>query len=61
MNVFADDYVSIPQMMNKTQAIENTLKSFERFRKPRKNFQTFWIDLRQAFFWKESRSIKATI
>ncbi len=30
MNIYADDFVSIPQMTNKTQAIENRMKSFER-------------------------------
>ena len=29
MNVYADDYVSIPQMMNKTLTVENTMKEFE--------------------------------
>lgn len=29
MNVYADDYVSIPQMMNKMTTVENTMKAFE--------------------------------
>lgn len=30
MNVYADDYISMPEMTNKTQAIDDTMKSFER-------------------------------
>jgi len=30
MNIYADDYVSMPEMTNRTQAIEDTMKSFER-------------------------------
>ena len=29
MNVYADDYVSLPEMVNKTLTIENTMKAFE--------------------------------
>jgi len=30
MNVYADDYISMPEMTNKTQTIDDTMKSFER-------------------------------
>lgn len=30
MNIYADDYVGFPAMLNKTQTVENTMKGFER-------------------------------